>query len=71
MTYVPRRRFTRRPKDILTLALKNLWAGEELICTQRTYDAIRDRVNDFARSKQDRRIATIRALPLVKLRRVE
>ena len=69
MVYIPKRRF-RKPKDILALALKGLWPGDELICTERTYHAIRDRVDAWTKVQQDRRIATIHADPLKKLRRV-
>ena len=71
MTFVPRRRRTiRRPKDILTLALKNLWPGDELLCTARTGDAIRSRVDAFRASKQDWRVEIISYGPIRKIRRV-
>lgn len=57
MTYVRRKRFTRKPKDILSLALRNLWPGEEIICTKKTYEAVKDRMKSF--SWPDRRIETI------------
>jgi hypothetical protein len=70
MTYVKRRSFRKRPKDILTMALKNLWPGEELLCTKRTHEAIRGRVEVFCQSRKDKRIATIQATDVVKIRRV-
>ena len=71
MTFVPRRRRAiRRPKDILTLALKNLWPGDELLCTARTGDAIRSRVESFRASKQDWRVEIISYGPIRKIRRV-
>ena len=70
MTFVPRRRRTfRRPKDILTLALKNLWPGDELLCTARTGDAIRSRVESFRASKTDWRLEVIPYGPIRKIRR--
>jgi hypothetical protein len=56
MTYVHRKRFTRKPKDILSLALRNLWPGEEIICTKRTYDAVKVRLEALSQSFGDRRI---------------
>ena len=50
MTYVRRKRFTRKPKDILALTLKNLLVDEGFFCSKRTYDNIRDRVETFKRS---------------------
>jgi hypothetical protein len=44
----------RKPKDILGLALKNLSVGEEVFCTSKTYDAIKDRVHEFTQARQDR-----------------
>jgi hypothetical protein len=72
MTYVPRRRrpATRRPKDILVLALRNLWAGDELICTPRTHRNIKDRIDVWSKSQPERRIAIIHAAPITKIRRV-
>lgn len=70
MTYVKPRRFIRKPKDTLNLALKNLWPGEELICTPRTYAAIEQRLEAFRAVQQDKRIATIRDKDLRKIRRV-
>ena len=70
MTYVRRKHSIHKPKDILGLSLRNLWLGDELICTSRTYDAIRGRVNEFSRSHQDKRLATITCGSIMKIRRV-
>ena len=70
MTYVHRKRFTKKPKDILTLALKNLWQGEELICTQRCHTNIAERLNEFANAHKDRKLATITWGNIKKIRRV-
>jgi hypothetical protein len=70
MTFVKKRRVAHKPKDILALALKNLWPGEELICTSRTYGNIRERVDAFAVSHKDRRLATITWENIKKIRRV-
>ena len=70
MIYVRRKPFRRKPKDILALALKNLWAGEELICTKTTYNAIADRVDKFSAIQTDRRLATISLGEIRKIRRV-
>ena len=69
MVFVHRRRAIRRPKDILTLALKNLWPGDELLCTARTGDAIRSRVESFRASKTDWRLEVILYGPIRKIRR--
>lgn len=61
MTYYKKRRIVmRKPKDILSLALRNLWPGEEIICTKRTYDAVKDRLKSITDSYADRRIETIK-----------
>jgi hypothetical protein len=70
MVFVKKRRTFRKPKDILTLALKSLWAGEELLCTSRTYGNIRERVDAFSVSHKDRRLATISWGEIKKIRRV-
>jgi hypothetical protein len=59
MTYVKRKRFTRKPKDILKLSLKRLWPGDGLLCTKRTFEAISSRVSAFNYSWRDRRIVTL------------
>ena len=69
MTYVKHRHAHRRQRDILNLALKNLWAGDELICTERTYGRIKDRVDAFRSSRQDKRIDIIPWGNLRKIRR--
>ena len=60
MTYVRRKRFTRKPKDVLSLALRNLWPGEEIICTKRTDEAVKDRMKSITDSYTDKKIETIR-----------
>jgi hypothetical protein len=70
MTYVKKRRVIHKPKDILTLALKNLWPGEELLCTRRCYTNIAERLNEFANAHKDRRLATISWGEIKKIRRV-
>jgi hypothetical protein len=70
MTYVRRKRFTRKPKDVLSLALRNLWPGEELLCTRRCYTNIAERLNEFANAHKDRRLATISWGEIKKIRRV-
>lgn len=70
MTYVKPRRFVRKRKDILALALKGLWPGQELLCTPRTYAAIEQRLEAFLAVQQDKRLATIRYGELRKIRRV-
>ena len=70
MIYVKRRPFRRRPKDILNLALKNLWPGEELLCTVQAYRNIKDRLDVIAKTWPDRKIGVIPSGPIMKLRRV-
>ena len=70
MIFVRKKRFVRKPKDILALALKNLWPGEELLCTKATYDAIADRIEAFKAIQTDRRLATIAWGQVRKVRRV-
>jgi hypothetical protein len=71
MTYV-KRRFKRRPKDVLVIALRNLLQGEYLLCTQRTYTNIKDKVEAFRESRKDViRIETTPYGPVMrKIRRV-
>ena len=71
MTYV-KRRFKRRPKDPLVIALRNLLQGEELLCTSKTYANIKDRVEAFRESRKDViRIETMPYGPVMrKIRRV-
>ena len=69
MTYV-KRRFTRKPKDTLAQAIKHLWPGEELICTVRTYEAIKDRVDTLAIAQHGRKLETIPYGAIKKIRRV-
>ena len=59
----------RKPKDILVLALKNLWVGEELICTASGYSRMKERVDAFSRSRQDLRLAVIPWGAIRKIRR--
>jgi len=69
MTYVKRRPFHRKPKDILALSLKNLRPGEELLCTKRTYEVVESRVDAFRAIQKDWTIAAIPAGELRKIRR--
>jgi hypothetical protein len=66
----PRKTAQRKPKNILLLALNNLWPGEELICTQRTFSAISSRVNSYFKSTPTRRLAIVPWDGLRKIRRV-
>ena len=59
MTFVRKRRVIRKPKDMLKIALKRLWQGDELLCTKRTFEAISSRVAAFNYSWRDRRIVTL------------
>lgn len=58
MTYF-KKRYTKKPKDILTIALRNLLQSEYLIVTPRTYANVQDRLSEFTRTRKDLRIATI------------
>jgi hypothetical protein len=67
MTYVRRKRFTRKPKDILLLSIRNLGVrkdldedGECLICTQRSYESMMDRIKQITESFTERRYGIIR-----------
>jgi hypothetical protein len=68
MTYV-KRSTIRKSKDILALALKNLWPGDELLCTSNTYSNIKDRIEEFSTSHKDRRIDAIPWGTIRKIRR--
>ena len=72
MTFHKRRQFRRRPKDVLVIALRNLLQSEELLCTQRTYTNIKDRLEAFRESRKDViRIETVPYGPTMrKIRRV-
>ena len=61
MTYYKKRRIVmRKPKNILYLALRNLRVGEELICSCRSYDAMKDRIKEITESFTERRYGIIR-----------
>jgi hypothetical protein len=60
MVYVRAHNIIRTPKDILLLALRNLWTGEELICTTHSYDAMRGRIKEIIDSFADREFRIIR-----------
>ena len=75
MTYVHRKRFTRKPKDILLrkpkdillLALRNLGVskdldedGEHLICTRKSYEAMMDRIEGITESLAPRKFGITR-----------
>ena len=58
-------------KDILSLALRNMWPGEEIICTKRTYEAVKVRLEALSQSFGDRRIETMPDRGIIrKIRRV-
>ena len=60
-----------RPKDILVLALRNLWVGEELLCTAKSYEANKGRIDRFRQSRSsDMRIEIIPNGVIRKIRRV-
>ena len=71
MIFIRKKRFIRKPKDILALALKNLWPGEELLCSKAIYDKIDDRVEAFKAIQTDRRIVTIQWGDIRKIRRTQ
>jgi hypothetical protein len=48
----------RKPKDILVLTLQNLSVKEGFICTRRTYDNIKDRIDAFSASHKERQYQT-------------
>jgi len=70
MVYVRRKTFRRKPKDILDIALRNLFQGEELLCTPRTLENIKGRVESFNLLRQDRRMSVISSVGIRKIRRV-
>ena len=70
MVYVRRKTFRRKPKDVLDITLRSLFQGEELICTPRTFENIKDRVESFNCSHQDRRMGVIPSVGIRKIRRV-
>jgi hypothetical protein len=70
MTYVRRKTFKRKPKDILDIALRNLFQGEELLCTARTFGNIKGRVESFNCSHQDKRMGVIPSMGIRIIRRV-
>ena len=69
MTYVRRKHSIHKQKDILGLALKTLWLGDEIICTSNTYANIKDRIDAFSQSRKDRRIDVIPWGAIRKIRR--
>ena len=58
-----------KPKDVLVLALKNLWVGEELSCTAWSYARIKDRLDAFSISHDYMSIAVIPKGNIRKIRR--
>lgn len=44
--------------DILELTVKTLRQGEEIICSKRTFGAIKDRLNENIRSQRPRKFAS-------------
>lgn len=43
-------------RDVLFLTLRELRQGDEIICTHRTYKAIRKRIDLFAKQYDERKI---------------
>jgi hypothetical protein len=59
-----------KPKDILVLTLKGLLVGEGIFCAKRTYDKIKDRVEDFKRSSVKAKYGTRPWGAVVNIKRV-
>ena len=64
-----RKQFVRKPKDVLGITLRNLSVGEEVFCTSKTYDAIKDRVHEFTQARQDRRWSILQWGSIKKIKR--
>ena len=61
----------RKTKDIVEIALKNLVIGDGgIFCTSRTYANIREKIQEFSRSHQDRTINTVPYGAIRKIMRV-
>ena len=58
-----------KPRNILLTLLRNMWLGDEIICTNRTYENIKGRVDSFAKSRKDRRLDIIPCGAIRKIRR--
>jgi hypothetical protein len=59
-----------KTKEILVLTLKSLMVGEGFFCTKRTYDNIRDRVEDFKRTRTKEKYGSRPWGAVVNVRRV-
>ena len=59
----------RKPKDILEMTLRNMVVGDEVVCTLKTYEAIKDRVNNYSLLHSDRRLAIMQWGGVKKLKR--
>lgn len=70
MNYIRRCIQKRKPRDILSLSLRNLRVGEEIICTKNTYNSIKDRIGQFYQSRNDMRMSVIPRGSIRKIRRV-
>lgn len=64
-----RKQFVRKPKDILEMTLRNMVVGDDVVCTLKTYEAIKDRVNNYSLSHSDRRLAIMQWGGVKKLKR--
>jgi len=65
-----RKHVEHKAKDVLVLALKNLLIGEGFFCSKRTYDKIKDRVEDFKRSSVKAKYGTRPWGAVVNIKRV-
>jgi hypothetical protein len=65
-----RRPYRRRTKDILNLALKSLAPKEELLCTNKTFEAIDERISLFYSVNSGQRHAVISWGPVKKVKRL-
>jgi len=70
MAYVRSRRSRNDTKDVLGLALKTLHIGEELVCTNKSYLDIHDKIEAFRQYRGDVKIAVITHGNLRTIRRV-
>ena len=67
---IHRKHADHKSKDVLILALKGLLVGEGIFCAKRTYDKIRDRVEDFKRSSVKAKYGTRPWGAVVNIKRV-
>jgi hypothetical protein len=68
MTY--HKMYRRKKRNILNLALKSLAPSEFLLCTNRTFESINDRVAEFYRANPTQRYAVIPQGSLKKIKRL-